>query len=117
LAYLQQIQLQDLSPLFFQSTSVQNIYKHLQGLATKSNMELLISATSDLFQVDVSYYYKSVSQEINNFIHLPKLRPVKLLKLYQCIKFPLSQSIEKLTMMPNFKEDLRAVGQDQQFKL
>jgi hypothetical protein len=63
-------------------------------------MELLINAPSDLFQVDVLYFFKAASKE------------------FQFIKFTLSHSIEQnLTIMSCVEKDLLAVGQEYQFKL
>jgi hypothetical protein len=81
-------------------------------------MDLLISAPSDLFQIDVSYFYKSHTNELNIFLHVPMVNPSKLLKFFQFIKFPLAQNLgSNLTMMPTINEDLLAIGQDHQFNL
>ena len=91
---------------------------NLQLTAQRRNMDLQISAPSDLFQIDVSYFHKSSSQELNIFLHAPMVKPNKLLKFFQFIKFPLSQSMgQNLTMMPNVEQDLLAIGQDHQFNL
>ena len=46
------------------------------------------------------------------------VKPNKLLKFFQFIKFPLSQSMgQNLTMMPNVEQDLLAIGQEHQFNL
>jgi hypothetical protein len=79
-------------------------------------MDLLISAPSDLFQIDVSYFYKSRINEFNIFLHVPLVNPSKLLKFFQFIKFPLAQNLgSNLTIMPNIVQDLLAIGQDHQF--
>ena len=55
---------------------------------------------------------------MNIFLHAPIVKPIKLLKFFQLIKFPLSQSLgQNSTMMPDVKEDLLAIGQEHQFKL
>jgi hypothetical protein len=67
LSTIQQLQVKRLSPLYCGQTP----FKHLQLKAQKSNMDLLISALSDLFQIDVSYFYKSSTKELNIFLHVP----------------------------------------------
>jgi hypothetical protein len=81
-------------------------------------VDLLISAPSDLFQIDVSYFYKSHTNELNIFLHIPMVNPSKLLKFFQFIKFPLAQNLgSNLMMMPNIDQDLLAIGQYHQFNL
>ena len=81
-------------------------------------MDLLILAPSDLFQIDVSYFYKLSTKELNIFLHVPMVKPMKLLKFFQFIKFPLSQPTGKnFSLMPNIDQDLLAIGQDHQFNL
>ena len=118
LSTIQQLQLKRLSPNFLQGETINKLFLHLQQKAHANNMDLLINAPSDLFQIDVSYFYKSHNMELNIFIHAPMVKPMKLLKFFQFIKFPLSQNIGKnLTMMPNVNEDLLAIGHEHQFKL
>jgi hypothetical protein len=81
-------------------------------------MDLLITAPADLFQIDVSYFYKSRTNKLNIFLHVPMVNPNKLLKFFQFIKFPLAQNLgSNLTMMPNIEQDLLAIGQEHQFNL
>ena len=115
---IQQLQLKRLSPDFLQGTTIKQLFTHLQNIAHQGNMDLLISAPSDLFQIDVSYFFKSHLNELNIFLHVPMVNPSKLLKFFQFIKFPLAQNLgSNLTMMPNINRDLLAIGQDHQFNL
>ena len=115
---IQQLQLKRLSPDFLQGSTIIKLFTHLQTIAHQGNMDLLITAPSDLFQIDVSYFYKSHTNELNIFLHVPMVNPNKLLKFFQFIKFPLAQNLgSNLTMMPNINEDLLAIGQDHQFNL
>jgi hypothetical protein len=52
---------------FLQGFTVVTLYKHLQHKAQNGNMDLLISAPLDLFQIDISYLYKSSTKELNIF--------------------------------------------------
>ena len=82
------------------------------------NMELLITHASDLYQIDVTYYFNPSDNELNIFIHAPMVKPSKLLQLYRFIKFPLAQTIShNITMMPAMDQDLLAVGKEYQYKL
>ena len=81
-------------------------------------MDLLISAPSDLFQIDVSYFYKSHTNKLNIFLHIPMVNLNKLLKFFQFIKFSLAQNLgSNLTMMPNIDQDVLAIGQEHQFNM
>jgi hypothetical protein len=51
---MQQLQVKRLSQNFLQGSTLVKLYKHLQIKAQNGNTELLISATSDLFHIDVS---------------------------------------------------------------
>ena len=88
LSTIQQLQVKRLSRNFMSGSTIVKLFKHLQITAQKGNTDLLITGPSDLFQIDVLYFYKSSTQELNIFLHVP----VKLLKFFQFIKFPLSQS-------------------------
>jgi hypothetical protein len=94
------------------------LFNHLQNKAQINGMELLILALSILFQIDVSYFYKSTTFELKVLLHMPMVKPNKLLKFFQFIKFTFSQSLgSNFTMMPNVDKDLLAKGQDHQFNL
>jgi hypothetical protein len=113
MATIEQLQLKRLSPNFLKDKTIVKLYKHLQLKGQNSNMELLISAPLDLFQIDVSYFYKSSSTELNILQHIPMVKPNKLLKFFQFIKFLLYQTTgQNYLMMPNFGKDLFAIGQD-----
>jgi hypothetical protein len=56
---IQQLQLKRLSPDFLQGSTINKLFAHLQNIAHHGNMDFLILAPSDLFQIDVSYFYKS----------------------------------------------------------
>jgi hypothetical protein len=114
LSTIQQLQVKRLSLNFLQGSTVLELHKHLQLKAQNGNMAFLISAPSDLFQIDVSYFYKSPTNELNIFVHVP----MKLLKFYQFIKFPLSQTTgQNFSMILNIDQDLLAIGHEHQFNL
>ena len=65
-------------------------YKEMQQKADFNKMELLLNSPADLFKIEVSYFYKPETQEINMFLHVPMVKPEKLLKFFKFIKFPLT---------------------------
>ena len=91
LSAIQQVQMNRLSTNFLQGSTINKIYNHLLKTASSQNMELLISRPSDLFQIDVSYYYKSHSQELNIFLHTPMVKSQNIMKFFKFIPFPLTQ--------------------------
>jgi hypothetical protein len=56
---------QRLSANFLQGETIVKLFKHMQLTAQNGTMELLILASSYLFQIDVSYFYKSSATELN----------------------------------------------------
>jgi hypothetical protein len=86
LTTIQQLQIKRLSPDFLHGTTIKRLFIHLQNIACQGNMDLLNSAPSDLFQIYVSYLYKSHTNELNIFLHVPMVNPSKLLKFFQFIK-------------------------------
>jgi hypothetical protein len=87
---IQQLQLKRLSLDFLQGTTIKQLFTHLQNIAHQGNMDLLISAPSDLFQIDVLFFYKSNTNELNIFLNVPMVNPSKLLKFFQFINFSIS---------------------------
>ncbi len=76
-------------------------------------MELLVLVPSDLLQISVSYLYKSTTVELNVFLHVPMVQPIKLLKFFQFIKFPSFQnSGQNFTIMPDIDKDLLAMDRN-----
>ena len=55
---VQQLQVHRLSTNLFRGSTIVAIFKEMQQKADKNNMELLINSPSDLFKVEVSYFYK-----------------------------------------------------------
>ena len=56
--------------------------------------------------------------EINMFLHVPMVKPEKLLKFFKFIRFPLTQShTTNFSMVPHMDSELLAVGQNHQYKI
>ena len=115
---VQQLQVHRLSTNLFRGSTIVAIFKEMQQKADKNNMELLINSPSDLFKVEVSYFYQPDTKTINMFVHIPMIKPAKLLKFFKFIKFPLIQSgSTNFSMSPHMDSELLAVGQNHQYKI
>jgi hypothetical protein len=87
LSTIQDLQVKWVSPNFLQGSTVVKLYKHLQHKAQNGNTNLLILEPSDLFQIDVSYFYKSSTKELNILLHVLMVKPMKLLKNCSSLNF------------------------------
>ena len=68
---VQQLQIHRLSTNLLRGSTVTAIYKEMQNKADTNKMELLLNSPADLFKIEVSYFYKPQTQEINMFLHVP----------------------------------------------
>jgi hypothetical protein len=101
-----------------QGSTTVKLFNRLQRKAQLNDMELLVSSPSDHFQFDLSYFYISTTMELKVFQLVPMVKPIKLLKFFQFIKFLFSQnSGQNFSLMPNIDKDLIAIGQEHQFNL
>jgi hypothetical protein len=92
------------------------VFKYLQNQAEQSNLELLISKPSYLFQIDTSYLH--TNKTLTLILHVPMVAEENKLNLLQFIPFPLSQSLgANTTVTPKVDQDLIAVGKNHQCKL
>jgi hypothetical protein len=75
------------------------LFTHLQNIAHQGNMDLLIIAPSDLFQINVSSTNLTPTN-LNIVLHVQMVKPYKLLKFFHFIKFPRAQNLgSNLTMV------------------
>ena len=115
---VQQLQIHRLSTNLLRGSTVTAIFKEMQHKADFNKMELLLNSPADLFKIEVSYFYKPETQEINMFLHVPMVKPEKLLKFFKFIKFPLTQADStNFSMIPHMDSELLAVGQNHQYKI
>ena len=81
-------------------------------------MQLLIKRSVDFFQTKLSYFFHPEDKTLSLFLHVPMMHPKNLLQFFQLVPFTIANSIKTNTsMMPNVKEDLIAVGEENQFQL
>jgi hypothetical protein len=64
------------NPASLGQPTISKLYKHIQHKAQIGNMDLLILAPSDLFQIDVSYFYKLSTKELNICLYVPMVKPM-----------------------------------------
>ena len=111
---VQQVQNKRLSVDLLTPKTLKLVFKHLQNQAELSNLELLISKPSDLFQIDSSYLH--TNKTLTLILHVPMVAEEKKLNLLQFIPFPLSQSLgANTTVTPKVEQDLIAVGKNHQY--
>jgi hypothetical protein len=110
MATIEQLQFKRISPNFLEGSTNNKQFKDLQQLAHQGKMDLLMHKHSDVYQIDVSNFYKSHSQELNIFLRAPIVKRNKLLKLLQIINFHnFTQNLGlNLTMRPFIDQDLLA---------
>jgi len=113
---VQQAQNKRLSVDLLTPKTLKLVFEHLQNQAEQSNLELLISKPSDLFQIDTSYLH--TNKTLTLILHVPMVAEENKLNLLQFIPFPLSQSLgANTTMTPKVEQDLIAEGKNHQYKL
>ncbi len=113
---VQQAQNKKLSVDLLTPKTLKLVFEHLQNQAEQSNLELLISKPSDLFQIETIYLH--ANKTLTLILHVPMVAEENKLNLLQFIPFPLSQSLgANTTVTPKVEQDLIAVGKDHQYKL
>jgi hypothetical protein len=106
---VQQAQSKRLSVDLLTPKTLKLVFEHLQNQAEQSNLELLISKPSDLFQIETSYLH--TNKTLTLILHVPMVGEENKLNLLQFIPFPLSKSLgANTTVTPKVEEELIAVG-------
>ncbi len=99
-AHMHQLLMDLLSP-----QAVEDIFEAIINQAFRSQMRLLISHPSDLFQIEVSYYL--VPKNVKLFIHMPMAPIDSLLFLLKFHSFPLLFT-DTHSLLPDFNNPLLA---------
>jgi hypothetical protein len=103
---VQQAQNKRLSVDLLTPKTLKLVLEHLQNQAELSNLELLISKPSDLFQIDTSYLHSN--KTLTLILHVPMVAEENKLNLLQFIPFPLSQSLgANTTVTPKVEQNLK----------
>jgi hypothetical protein len=56
------------------------IFKFIQNSSSERGLKPLIKNPSDLFQVEVPYFYKPAENMLNIFVHVPLVHPENTLQ-------------------------------------
>ena len=81
-------------------------------------MMLIPTKPSDLFQIDLSYFYNADDKLLNLILHVPMVQHNQLMNIFQFLPMSsLSKIRQNFTMTPSVDKDIIAVGQNNQFQL
>lgn len=104
---IQQAQHRRLSVLTMTSTRLTTAFQRIVTRSRELKMELLIEQPSDLFQIEVSYFFDG--QDISLLLHVPMAAPNSLLRLQRFLPFPLSFT-ETHFLLPRPSKNLFAIS-------
>ena len=90
---IQQAQNSRLSTELLRGDTINKIYSFVLKSASTRGLEPLIKNPSDLYQVEVSYFYKPAENMLNIFVHVPLIHPDNTLQLFLLVPFPISNGL------------------------
>ena len=115
---VQQAQQNRLSTSLLEGKTINKMFKFVQTAAENQGMQLMINKPVDLFQIELSYFYRPEDKILNLFLHVPMVRPDNLLQFFRLVPFPISNAIKaNFSMIPKVDQELIAIGVDHQFQL
>ena len=82
-----------ISFLFFPNDVLKNVKAKIYQTAKDNGFISVISNTTDLFQIPLSYVYQPGNKTIALLLHVPLVKPEYLLNLNQYLPFPLSHDL------------------------
>jgi hypothetical protein len=100
---IQQAQNRRLAVDFLQPSQLRDLFSLIQEKADLNKYTLLTEHHSDLFQLEVSYFYDL--SDVHLIVHVPMIPESSLLTLYRLHKFPLPLSHEHM-LIPSVDYDV-----------
>ena len=117
-ATVQQAQINRLSTSLLQGHTINKMFEFLGKAAESRGMKLMIQKPVDLFQIEMSYFYRPQDKKLNLFLHVPMVHSDNLLHFFKLVPFPISNAIKSnYSMTLKLEHQLIAVGADHQFQL
>ena len=104
---LQAAQYRRLAMDFLDKHQSEELFKIFAKTAKEANADLLITQQSDLFQLELSYFFNGES--ITFLLHLPMVQKGSLLNLFKLHPFPLPIAGD-YSIVPNVKNQLLALS-------
>jgi len=104
---IQNAQYHRLAMDFLDEATLKKVYNQAKYRARTVNCVLLIRQPSDLFQLEVSYFYDG--KKLHIMLHIPIAPPDSTMRLYKLHPFPLPFSNDTF-LIPSVSEDLLAIS-------
>jgi hypothetical protein len=104
---LQAAQLRRLSIDFLSQNQLQQLFTHLHNVAAKHGCQLLLEHHSDLFQVELSYFFDG--KDVHLLLHVPMVAPDSMLRLLKLHPFPLPLTSDSHYLLPSSENDILAI--------
>ena len=104
---LQQAQHRRLAVDFLDSRQLQLLYSKLQEQAELNGCTLLINHRSDLFQLELSYFFDGA--DVHLLLHVPMVPNDSMLRLFRLHPFPLPLSGSHV-LIPSVKDNILAIS-------
>jgi len=110
-AAIQEAQHRRLSISLLNGTRLVSAFERIKDRARELRLDLLIERPSDLFQIEVSYFYDG--KDVSLLLHIPMAAPNSLLRLQRFLPFPLSFTDHHF-LLPNPSRRLFAISSSEQ---
>ena len=106
-AAVQQAQLRRLSIFVLNGTRLNDAFTSIKRRADELKLELLIERPSDLFQIEVSYFFDGT--DVSLLLHVPMAAPKSMMRLQRFLPFPLSFTDQHF-LLPSPDKNLFAIS-------
>ena len=104
---IQEAQHRRLSITILSGSKLLAAFERIKNRAQELRLELLIERPSDLFQIEVSYFFDG--HDVSLLLHVPMAAPNSLLRLHRFLPFPLSFT-ESHFLLPRPDKNLFAIS-------